>query len=106
MPPELPYKLIEPILYTSYGWEVNGFKGSLTAEQLTKLNDWLKGVYARVAEKQYTEKTTFGQTRFPYHGAIGGGETFSITGMSLGTVVKVTESISGETINLTDYDSW
>jgi hypothetical protein len=39
---ELPYKLKEPILYTSYGWEVNGSKGDLSIEQLTRLNDWLK----------------------------------------------------------------
>ena len=106
MTQELPYNLIEPILYTSYGWEVNGFKGCLTIEQLTRLNEWLKEVYSRAAEKQFLEKKMFGQTRLPYHGAIGGGETFSLTGTSLGTIVKVEESFTGEKLDLSDYDSW
>lgn len=106
MTQELPYELIQHYLYTSYGWEINGFKGGLTTEQLTQLNDWLKEVYSRAAEKQYLEKKTSGQRRLPYHGVDGGGVTFSISETSLGTVVKVTEHITGETINLTDYDSW
>ena len=106
MTQELPYELTPHILYTSYGWEVNGFTGGLTTEQLTRLNDWLKEVYSRAAEKQYLEKKTSGQHRLPYHGAIGGGETFSITGTSLGTIVKVKEDITGEILDLTDYESW
>jgi hypothetical protein len=103
---ELPYELISPILYTSYSWEVNESKGGLTSDQLTQLNDWLKDVYSRAAEKQYLEKKAPGHLRLPYYGAIGGGETFSISGTSLGKVVKVTEEITGETIDLTDYESW
>lgn len=106
MTQELPYKLVEPILFTSYGWEVNGFKSALSTEQLTRLNDWLKEVYSRAAAKQYLEKKTFGHTRLPYDGAIGGGETFSITETSLGTIVKVEESFTGEKLDLSDYDSW
>ena len=103
---ELPYELITPIQYTSYSWEVNGSAGGLTTEQLTQLNNWLKDAYSRAAEKQYLEKKAPGHYRLPYYGAIGGGETFHISGTSLGTVVKVTENITGETINLTDYESW
>jgi hypothetical protein len=65
------------------------------------------GQYSRAAEKQYLEKKTFGQRRLPYHGVDGaGGLTFSITETSLGTFVKVKEQITGESIDLTDYDSW
>jgi hypothetical protein len=103
---ELPYELIAPISYTSYSWEVNGSSDCLTKEQLTQLNDWLKDVYSRAAKKQYLEKKASGHHRLPYYGASGGGVTFSISGTALGNVVEVTEHISGETINLTDYGSW
>lgn len=39
-------------------------------------------------------------------GAIGGQFTFSFTPTNLGTVTEITDSISGEKIDVTDYESW
>lgn len=62
---------------------------------------------SRAVEKQYLEKL-FIQTghtmRFPYTVCIGGCLTFSITETSIGNVVKVREGITGETIDLSDYE--
>lgn len=41
-----------------------------------------------------------------YTGAIGGRYTYSFTPTSLGTVVKVYDAITKETIDLSDYDTW
>lgn len=39
-------------------------------------------------------------------GAAGGRLTYKITPTGLGTVYEVEDSVTGRTINLTDYDSW
>lgn len=39
-------------------------------------------------------------------GAIGGRFTFSFTETSLGTVEKVTDEVTKEVLDLTDYGSW
>ena len=63
-------------------------KFSLDEEQLEKLNKWILGLPKA------------------YEGAIGGRLTYSFTNTSLGTVTTVTDCISGETIDLSDYDMW
>ncbi len=42
----------------------------------------------------------------PYYGAIGGSDIFKFCMTSIGTSCKVTNTYTGETIDLTDYDSW
>lgn len=83
---------------------------SLTEEQLAKLNVWHEEVNRRAAENQANtpigEKFIAMGLRLPYYGAIGGALTFSFSGTSLGTACKVQEVITGEEIDLTDYDSW
>ena len=41
-----------------------------------------------------------------YAGASGGNLTFSVTPTSIGDVFKVADAVTGETIDLTDYDNW
>lgn len=82
---------------------------ALNEQQVDRLNEWIRGVHVRAAEKQ---KTTQSDTavpsppRLPYYGAIGGGYTFSFVVTSLGIVCKVREAITGEELDLTDYDEW
>jgi len=40
----------------------------------------------------------------PYHGAIGGGTSFSFTPTSMGMIAKVV--YNGDTLDLSDYDKW
>jgi hypothetical protein len=39
-------------------------------------------------------------------GAVGGLYTYSITPVSLGFVIKVTNNITQDVLDLSDYDSW
>ena len=41
-----------------------------------------------------------------YTGAIGGRFTFHFTPTSLGCIVKVSDSVDKDEIDLTDYESW
>jgi len=41
-----------------------------------------------------------------YVGAIGGMYTFSFTPTGIGVIIEVKNNTTGESINLTDYDSW
>jgi len=41
-----------------------------------------------------------------YAGAIGGVYTWSFTATTLGLVIKVTNNLNKEVIDLTDYDMW
>jgi hypothetical protein len=62
----------------------------LNDEQWARFKDW--------KVEQDSEVTTYGAT--------GGGYTYSFTPTSLGCVTKVTNNVTGETLDLTDYDSW
>ena len=65
----------------------------LTSEQLATLKEW------KVKQReQYTRD-------FP-GGAAGGIYTYSFTPTGLGMVISVTNGITKETINLTDYNEW
>ncbi len=61
---------------------------SLDKAQAAKMTEW-----ANKHKKVYT-------------GAIGGRYTYSFTPTSIGLVVKVKDAITGEEIDLTDYDMW
>ncbi len=41
-----------------------------------------------------------------YTGAIGGRYTYSFTPTGLGTIVKIHDPITDETLDVTDYESW
>ncbi len=65
------------------------FNFELSPEQEEKFNKWKAG----------TEP-------FRYAGAIGGRYTYSFTPNSLGTVIKVTDSMTKKEIDLSDYENW
>lgn len=65
---------------------------SLNEKQQKELVEWLN------AQKE-KEKDT-------YIGAIGGMFTYSFTPTTLGTIIKVTNNVSGSMVDLSDYDSW
>lgn len=64
------------------------FDFKLTKDQITKFIEWSS------------------KHEDAYGGAIGGRYTFSFTPTSLGLVTKVKDDISGEEIDLTDYNMW
>ena len=83
---------------------------ALTDNQQKKLNVWLSEQYKKKIEEQrlsmneseFNNLTQEG--KFPYTGAIGGGETYSFTPTSLGVIVVV--EYFGEKIDLTEYEMW
>lgn len=84
----------------------------ITDEQVRKISAWQQEVSAKVIEQQrksmspedFSMLTMDG--KYPYYGASGGGLTFSFTPTSLGCVVKVTEALTGEELDITDYEDW
>lgn len=85
----------------------------LDEEQVKKYEAWAEEVAAKGVEKQKAEIMNPGpeyvvswEMGFPYTGAVGGEITFCFTPTSLGNVCVVTDQVTGEKINLTDYDSW
>jgi len=83
----------------------------LDKEQLATLNRWLEGVVERIDQKHHATgrgelADMFKQRGEVYAGAIGGNLTFEITPTGVGTVFKASESITGEAIDLSDYDNW
>ena len=94
----------------------NNLKFELDDEQVAKYNVWVIEQTAKAVEMQ--KKIVKTNDPFydvfqecwaidePYYGAIGGSDIFSFTHTSLGTCVKVKNSYTEETIDLTDYYSW
>lgn len=89
---------------------------TITDEEEQKVAVWLKEVYTKAIEEQKQKilpshefydiyKTTW-DIGYPYTGTIGGGLTYSFTPTGLGVIVTVKEAITGEELNLTDFDSW
>ena len=80
-------------------------------EELAKINPWLDSLFDKQMEVLRKElgksfdRQTKGGTRL-YTGCTGGNLTYSFTPTSLGTVVKVKEALTGEELDLTDYDLW
>lgn len=70
----------------------------LTKEQQTRLKTWAAEQDKLVAQRQGKD--------FAYYGACGGGYTYCFTPTGLGTVVHVKNSITGDEIDLTDFDCW
>jgi hypothetical protein len=89
---------------------------ALDAEQKKKLDIWKKEVQAKGVEQQkasipksdpfYDAFEISWENGFPYIGSIGGAFTYSFKPTSIAMIVKVTDSITGEMLDLTDYDSW
>lgn len=73
---------------------------------------WQNDVLEKARQKQMAADTDGKLKHFlrmidgPYYGSIGGGFTWKITHTSVGTIIKCTEAITGEEIDLTNYDMW
>lgn len=89
-------------------------KFELDQEQIKKYKTWRKTQDAEAAKRQLESgkfednpvAVSLMQSGRPYCGAIGGGVTFSFTPTGLGDICNVTHALTGETLHLTDYDSW
>jgi len=86
---------------------------TLTDEAEEKIDAWLKEIYAKAIAKQKEEIESPNdfiifcwEEGYPYTGPIGGGLTYSFTNTSIGVVITVKESITGETLDISDYESW
>jgi hypothetical protein len=92
-------------------------KFELTADQISKYNAWVLEQNTKAVIKQkalvlpreepfihlYRECWAYNE---PYYGAIGGSDTFSFTPTSIGMVVKVENSYTGDKLDLTKYEDW
>lgn len=79
----------------------------LDESQLEKLAKWRTEVEAKADTKvDAMMLSPTAKHNLRQYGAIVGTLTYSFTPTSLGTIVVVTEAITGEAINLTDYNSW
>jgi hypothetical protein len=77
---------------------------TLTEEQEEKLEVWRQEQDRKVMEAQ--KGTECEQPGRAYYGAIGGAYTYSFAPTGIGDVVKVTNSETKETIDLSDYELW
>jgi hypothetical protein len=77
---------------------------SLDEQQRKKFNEWKKEQDEKVKNKQ--KGTHLERLNGPYYGACAGAYTYSFTPTTLGCVVKVTNGLTKEEIDLTDYDWW
>jgi hypothetical protein len=97
------YELREPMQF--------GEKFELTEAQIRKFDEWAIGVEKRAAALQFEKAKHNGwgfhyPVKLPYYGTIGGGFSFIFTPNGIGMSCKVIEAITGESIDLTDYDNW
>lgn len=85
-------------------------KFELDEKQVEKLNVWKKEQNKKVAVAQdkYGDKDlpSFRMEGEAYYGACGGGYEYIFTPCSLGVGITVRNIITGEEINLTDYENW
>lgn len=86
----------------------------LDDEQVVKLGSWIAEQDANAVAAQKANPPdvprdlleSCWELGYPYGGAIGGSLTYSFTPTSLGVVVKVTNSHTKESIDLTEYGDW
>ena len=96
----------------------------IEAELVPKLNAWIHDIDEKVAREQVRTGTLKDRVRLPeailrvvsdslehgeplpYYGAIDGAYTYSFSPTSLGCVVKVRNTVTGDEIDLTDYSHW
>ena len=83
----------------------------LIPTEYEKFKAWEKEIYAKgvahqkatVVDPHDTYKFCW-ENGFPYCGAVGGQFTFYFTPTSIGTIIGVKDAITGEQIDLTDYE--
>lgn len=100
----------------NYRKNKNVMRFELDDEQIAKYEAWVDEQDKVAVKKQQAEiKETDAfydiykmcwEAGHPYYGAIAGADIFKFCPTSIGTSCKVTNTYTGETIDLTDYDSW
>jgi len=65
---------------------------------------WLQSLIPEIMAAQKI-KDPLGQD-VPYYGTAGGGVTYSFLPTSLGTIITVTETITGKSLNVSDACDW
>lgn len=70
---------------------------NLTDEDFVKFAEWKATLPC---------PTGLNEDGFPVGGAIGGRWTYSFTPTSIGCVVKIKDGISGQELDLSDYNHW
>lgn len=76
------------------------------------ISEWIKkadNIAIEKQKKEFTKEEYDFYTKglgFPYTGIIGGNITYSFTPTGLGVITKITHKLTGEVLDLTDYDSW
>lgn len=73
---------------------------TLTKEQEDKLNAWADEQHRKNAEKAAASG------RLSVYGASGGAFSYTFTPTSLGLIVKVRNNLSGDELDLTEWDMW
>lgn len=92
-------------------------KFSLNKNQVLKLKTWQteQNAYAVAKQKQQHKDrdkvpeemfTISWEAGYPYTGACGGCETYTFIPTSIGMIVKVLNSVTGNVIDLTEYENW
>ncbi|MFA5767445.1 MAG: hypothetical protein WC919_05970 [Candidatus Paceibacterota bacterium] len=76
----------------------------LDAKQAEQLRAWSAEQDKKVIEQQ--KGTSVEHEGEAYYGCSGGALTYMFTPTSLGLVTEVKNNLTGETINLTDFDGW
>lgn len=92
-------------------------KFSLNENQVLKLKTWQAEQNAQAVEKQKQQHEDCNlepdgtyemcwEAGYPYTGAIGGGNTYMFSPTSLGVCVSVLNTVTGNKIDLTEYENW
>lgn len=76
----------------------NNPRRALTPEQIIKADEWIREQDKKVARIQGKP--------YPNYGSCGGAFTYKFTGTSIGVIVKLSNCITGEKIDLSDYDQF
>ncbi len=71
---------------------------SIPTNKIGQINAWQKEQHRKNAERQGRDN--------PYYGAAGGVFTYEFTPTNLGTVIVIKDGLSGEFLDITDYDMW
>lgn len=77
---------------------------AIPSESGKKLTAWMKEQDAKVIDRQ--KGTSVEHPGEAYYGCSGGAYTYMFTPTSIGLVVKVQNGLTGDIIDLTDYEDW
>ena len=89
-------------------------KFELNAVQIEKLGSWIKEQNNKAIEKQKANPPNINEqllqemwnSGFPYTGAVGGDLEYTFTPTSIGVIAVVKHIITGEELDLTEYNLW